>query len=146
MAIHVYFEDVDIGDELPAFTRTTDLMNWNRYASVNDEFTYTHMDDEIGRAKLNPEGAFGMGNLRLAYIVNMLTEWAGDEAEIRETGIQFRAINKKGDVLRTTGRVVAKERDGDDFLVRIETDVVNQDGESTSPGYAVVALPSRDSG
>lgn len=143
MAINKYFEDVSVGDEVPPFVRRTDLMNWNRYAAVNDEFTYTHMDDETGRAKLNPEGAFGMGNLRLAYMVNMLTDWAGDEVEIRETYIEFRAINKKNDVLTTTGRVAEKTVEGDDHLVRIETDVVNQDGTSTSPGYAVMALPRR---
>ena len=143
MTNRVYFEDVEVGQELPPFRRQTDLMNWNRYAAVNDEFTYTHMDDEVGRAKLNPEGAFGMGNLRLAYIVNMLTDWAGDEAEIRETAIEFRAINKKNDVLATYGRVIEKFRDGDDCMVRIDTNVINQHGESTSPGHAIVALPSR---
>src|SRR4051794_4165056 len=70
MAYNVYFEDVTIGDELPAWSRKTDFMNWNRYAAVNDEFVYIHMDDEAGRSALNEQGAFGMGNLRYAYIVN----------------------------------------------------------------------------
>ena len=38
MAYNVYFEDVTVGDELPAWSRKTDFMNWNRYAAVNDEF------------------------------------------------------------------------------------------------------------
>ena len=143
MAYHVYFDDIEVGQELPPFVRETDLMNWNRYAAVNDEFTYTHMDDEVGRSKLNERGAFGMGNLRLAFMINMLTDWAGDEVDVREASIRFSAINQKGDVLRTVGGVVEKTTDGSDHLVRIETDVINQDGVSTSPGYAVVALPTR---
>jgi len=143
MAVNVYFEDVEVGQEIPEFKRRTDLMNWNRYAAVNDEFIPIHMDDAAGHKGQNEQGAFGMGNLRTAYIHNMLREWAGDEAEIREVNIQFRAINQKNDLLTTTGKIVEKTVEGDDHLVRLETNVMNQDGSGTAPGYAVIALPSR---
>ena len=63
MAYKLYFEDVNVGDTLPGWSRQTDFMSWNRYAAVNDEFVYMHMDDEAGRKALNEQGAFGMGNL-----------------------------------------------------------------------------------
>ena len=66
MAVKVYFEDVNVGDEMPPWSRKTGFMNWNRYAAVNDEFVPFHMDDEAGRAAKNEQGAFGMGNLRYA--------------------------------------------------------------------------------
>ncbi len=143
MAYNVYFEDVSVGDEIPGFKRRTDLMNWNRYAAINDEFIPIHMDDAAGRQGQNEQGAFGMGNLRTAYIHNMLRNWAGDEAEIREVGLQFRAINQKNDLLTTTGKIVEKIVEGNDHLVRIETNVVNQDGAGTAPGHAIVCLPTR---
>ena len=59
MAYKVYFEDVQIGQEIPAFQRETDFMNWNRYAAVNEEFVYVHMDDEAGKAAGQGE-AFGI--------------------------------------------------------------------------------------
>ena len=58
MAYNVYFEDVEIGQEVPAFSRETDFMNWNRYAAVNEEFVYVHMDDEAGRGG----DGFGVGS------------------------------------------------------------------------------------
>jgi len=143
MTYRVYFEDVEVGQELPPFVRTTDFMNWNRYASVNDEFTFTHMDDDYCRAKLGLPGAIGMGNLRLAYVVNMLQEWAGDETDIREASIEFRGMNHKNDTLRATGRVIDKQTVDGEHLVRIATDVLNQHGAGTAPGQAVVVLPSR---
>ena len=85
MAYNVYFEDVAIGEEIPVWSRQTDFMHWNRYAAVNDEFVYIHMDDEAGKNAANEQGAFGMGNLRFAYLLNMLRDWAGDEVEILET-------------------------------------------------------------
>ena len=36
MTINVYFEDVNVGDALPEWSRQTDFMHWNRYAAVND--------------------------------------------------------------------------------------------------------------
>lgn len=143
MAENVYFEDVNVGDDIPSFTRQTDLMHWNRYAAVNDEFVYIHMDDEAGRAAANEPGAFGMGNLRWAYLLNMLREWVGDEVDVRELGVQFRAINQKNDVLTCVGTVTEKIEENGDHLVRLDTNVINQDGVATCPGHAVVALPSR---
>ena len=143
MATNVYFEDVNVGDDLPAWSRTTDFMNWNRYAAVNDEFVYIHMDDEAGRAALNEQGAFGMGNLRYTYLLNALRDWIGDEAEIREAAVQFRAINQKNDTLTVTGKITDKKVEDGENRVYLETNVVNQQGDATCPGHAVVVLPNR---
>jgi acyl dehydratase len=143
MAVKVYFEDVNVGDELPAWSRQTDFMNWNRYAAVNDEFVYIHMDDEAGRAALNEQGAFGMGNLRYTYILNALRDWIGDEAEIRECGVQFRAINQKNDILTVTGKVTEKKVEDGENRVYLDMNVVNQNGDGTCPAHAILALPNK---
>jgi acyl dehydratase len=142
VAYNVYYEDVEIGQEIPAFVRETDFMNWNRYAAVNEEFVYIHMDDEAGKAA-GQGAAFGMGNLRWAYVLNALRAWIGDEAEVRELSLQFRAVNHKHDVLRTSGVVTEKKQENGENLVVLEVNVVNQKDEKTAPGRAVVALPSR---
>ena len=118
-------------------------MSWNRYAAVNDEFVPFHMDDEAGRKAGNKEGAFGMGNLRYAYLVNALRDWIGDEAEIREIGCQYRAINQKNDVLSVVGEVVEKEVVDGENRIKLTTNVMNQNGEATCPGHAVVVLPNK---
>jgi acyl dehydratase len=142
MANNVYFEDVEIGQEIPAFERETDFMNWNRYAAVNEEFVYVHMDDEAGQAA-GQGAAFGMGNLRWAYVLNALRAWIGDEAEVRELSLQFRAVNHKHDVLRTSAVVTEKKQEDGENLVVLEVNVLNQKDEKTAPGRAVVSLPSR---
>ena len=134
------FDEIQIGDQIPAFVRTTHFAEWNRYAAVNDEFIPIHMDDEAGRAAGNDAGAFGMGNLRLAYLVNMLRAWIGEDGEIRTLTAKYRAMNQKGDELRSVGEVVGKEIVDGVALVHLKVDVVNQNGESTTPGAATVAL------
>jgi len=140
---HLFFEDVKAGDLLPAWSRQTDFMHWNRYAAVNDEFVPFHMDDEAGRAAGNAQGAFGMGNLRYAYLVNALRDWIGESGEIREVGCQYRAINQKNDVLTVVGEVTQTEVVNGECRVRLRVNVTNQLGEATCPGHAVVVLPAR---
>ena len=142
MANNVYFEDVEVGLEIPAFERKTDLMHWNRYAAINDEFLQIHMDDEAGKAA-GQGAAFGMGNLRWAYVLNALRGWLGDGGEVRELSMQFRAINHKNDVLTTQGIVTEMTQENGENLVRLDVNVINQKGDKTAPGYAIVVLPSR---
>ncbi|HJP40660.1 MAG TPA: hypothetical protein QGF35_03020 [Dehalococcoidia bacterium] len=143
MTINIYFEDVNIGDDIPEWSRTTGFMEWNRYAAVNDEFVPFHMEDESGRAAKNEAGAFGMGNLRFAYLNNALRDWIGDEAEIREVGCQYRSINQQGDTLTVRGAVTEKKVEDGENRVKLELNVFNQDGSPTCPAHAIVVLPNR---
>ena len=139
----VRFEEVAIGDSIPSFVRRTHFEEWNRYAAVNDEFVPIHMDDEAGRAAGNEQGAFGMGNLRLSYLMNMLRAWCGENCDIRELSLRYSQINQKHDELRCIGEVIAKGVVDGERRVRLRIDVLNQDGESTTPGEAeVVFLPA----
>jgi acyl dehydratase len=140
MAINVSYDNIEVGQELPVFTRKTDFDNWNRFAAVNDEFISVHMDDEMARAMGQP-GAIGMGNLRWSYLLNALRDWAGDEAEIVEMSVQFRGTNLKNDVLRTHAVVAEKKSENGKNFVVVNIDVLNQNDETTTPGTATIALP-----
>ena len=142
MAYNVYWEDVEIGEAIPEWSRKTDLMNWNRFAAVNDEFVYIHMDDEAGR-EAGYDAAFGMGNLRFAYLHNMLRDWISDRGQIIEVSCQYRLPNMKNDHLVCRGRITKKYVEEGKNLLELELRVDNQQGQNTSPGKAIVSLPSR---
>ena len=131
---------INVGTELPAWSRKTSFAEWNRYAAVNEEFVPFHMDDEAGRRAGNDEGAFGMGNLRYAYIVNALHDWIGDDGVIREVGCQYRAINQKDDVLKVVGRVTEKSVEDGRTVLRLDVNVLNTNEQATCPGHAIVEL------
>jgi hypothetical protein len=135
------FVEITSGERLPPFVAPRGLEAWNRFAAVNDEFVAVHMDDDAGRRAGNEAGAFGMGNLRLSYIANMLRGWAGDDAQIRELRVEYRSRHQKDDVLTATGTVVTVEAADGEGLVTVDVDVVTEDGRSTAPGTAVVAFP-----
>ena len=136
----ISFDQLNIGDQIPKWSRKTSFAEWNRYAAVNEEFVPFHMDDEAGRQAGNEQGAFGMGNLRYAYIVNALRDWIGDEGVICEVGCQYRAINQKNDTLTVVGEISDKKIDDGRKMVFLKIDVVNDSNEGTCPGHAVVEV------
>jgi acyl dehydratase len=125
--------EVAVGASVPSFVRTTGLQNWNRYAAVNDEFIDIHMDDESARAVGMP-GVFGMGNLRIAYLHNLLRDWVGDDGDVAAFRCEFRGMNLKGDTLTGHGTVTGVQ----DRLIELELGVTNQDGVETTPSTATV--------
>ena len=100
----VNFDDVQVGDQLPKWSRKTSFAEWNRYAAVNEEFVPFHMDDEAGRRAGNEQGAFGMGNLRYAYIVNALHAWIGDEAPYAKSVASIARSTRKTTCSRWSAR------------------------------------------
>jgi len=124
---------------IPPFIRTTGFGNWNRFAAVNDEFIPIHMDDAEA-AKVGQQGAFGMGNLRVAYLHNALEAWLGRAGGIVEVAVRFRGLNLKGDTLTASGTVTGSDEDDGSRLVHLALSVTNQDGVETTPGTATVAL------
>lgn len=133
--------DAQVGQELPTFERMSGFHAWNRYAAVNEEFVPIHMDDDAGKRAGNA-GAFGMGNLQVAYLHALLRQWMGDGGRIISVTCQIRAPNLRG--LRTIarGRVTAVRHEGDERLVDLEVWTETEEGTVLSPGTATVALPA----
>src|SRR5918992_644277 len=90
--------NVCVMSALPPYVRTTGFANWNRYAAVNDEFIDIHMDPDAARAVGMPD-AFGMGNLRVAYLHNPRHEGLPGEGDVLDPRGGSRALTMKGDVL-----------------------------------------------
>lgn len=132
-----------MSQELPAFVRTTGLANWNRYAAVNDEFIDLHMDPEAARAVGMPD-VFGMGNLRIAYLHNLLDLWLDGRGHVVAFDCEFRALNLRGDELTCHGTVTGERGAGDGTdLVDLDLGVRNQDGVETTPAHATVVRGDR---
>jgi N-terminal half of MaoC dehydratase/MaoC like domain len=131
---------IEIGDEVPAFARTTEFAHWNRYAAVNDEFIDVHMSTDAAKAAGQPD-VFGMGNLRVAYVHNALHDWLGPEGDITAFACQFRALNFLGDRLVAHAKVTALgEAAGGARCVTVDFGVLNQSGEETMPGTAELVV------
>ena len=133
--------DVEVGQELPPFQRVAGFHAWNRYASVNEEFIPIHMDDDAGRAAGNP-GAFGMGNLQVAYLHALLRQWVGEDGRILSVKCQMRAPSLRGLQTSARGRVTDVRREAGETIVDLEVWTETEEGTVLTPGTARVSLPS----
>jgi len=140
----VYFEDVEVGQEIPSFVRKTGMMEFNRFAAANEEFVPFHMEDEPAKP-FGVDRAFGMGNLRFEYVHGMLTNWIGQDGWIRRVGTQYRGYNLKDQRLTCWGKITKKYEEDGLHLVDLEIGVNNENGENQGPGFATVVLPARHS-
>jgi len=90
---------------------------------------------------------YDAGAERQSWLINLLTNWMGDDGWIKKNYAEYRKFVYLSDAVWLTGKVVKKYIDEDgEPCVDIESSAVNQRGENTMPGYSTVALPSREKG
>jgi hypothetical protein len=73
-----------------------------------------------------------------------MTNWMGDDAFLKRLRVECRRFNVYGDTQWCKGKVVRKFIHDGYALVDVEIWAQNQRGDVTAPGFATVALPSRD--
>lgn len=89
--------------------------------------------------------AYDVGPQRMSWQITMLNNWAGDHGFVKKVSDQFRGFVYLSDVVRLKGEVTEKSIDEDgDAVVTISTSAENQRGQVVMPGYATVALPTRE--
>lgn len=145
MRTPIYFEDVAEGTELPSLVKETSVMQLVVYAGASRDFYIIHHDRDYARSVGLPDIII-QGSLKSAFLGQLVTDWMGEWGTLRELAVQYRGIDVPGRPLTARGRVAAKRRDGADHLVECEIWIENADGERTTRGTAVVALPARAAG
>jgi acyl dehydratase len=104
-----------------------------------------HYNDYAARLQ-GAQIAYDVGIQRTCWQIHSLTNWMGDDGNLKSLHGQYRSHVYLSDVVRLGGRVVAKEVDEDgDHVVHLETWAQNQRGQECMPGSAILALPTRSS-
>jgi len=99
-----------------------------------------HWDEPFARAVGVP-GAYDYGPERVAWLGHLVTNWMGNQGELRRLNVQVRRHNLIGDTTRCEGKVVSKDEAAG--TVALQLGAVNQRNEVTATGEAVVSLPRR---
>lgn len=142
MAKQVYFEDVEVGQELPALVKhptTRQLVMW---AGASDDYYEIHYDKDFAQ-KSGLEGVIVHGWLAFSFVAQVVTDWMGDEGTLKKIGCTYKAMNYPYQDMTCKGKVTKKyEKDGRGY---VECDVWGQNpkGEVTVPAQATVILPRR---
>lgn len=131
------------------------LSNYRRHPAwaFRDPETYAlepvyavHYNREAARAAGLPY-PYDVGAQRHCWVLNLITNWIGDEGWIKKNYAEYRKFVYFSEVVRMKGTVIKKYVDDKgEYCVDIETHGVNQRDEDTVPGFTTVILPSREAG
>ncbi len=117
--------------------------------NVPDTVQRLHWEPERAR-ELGLPTSYDYGGLRETWLCHLVTDWMGDDAWLWKLECQHRRFNFIGDTSWLSGEVVDLRQVDTEHGVRseahLEVRVTNQRGTVTSPGSAVVLLPSREHG
>jgi acyl dehydratase len=101
-----------------------------------------HWDDALARAVGVP-AAYDYGPERVAWLGHLVTNWMGDAGMLARLAVQVRRHNLIGDTTWCRGTVTGRALVQDRGEVTLGLTAVNQRGETTAVGEAVVVLPRR---
>jgi acyl dehydratase len=87
--------------------------------------------------------SYDYGAMRETFLTNILTNWIGDDGWLWKISCQHRKFVYEGDTYWMKGRVTDKKLTDAGGEVHVDVWVENQHGTITSPGNAVVLLPTR---
>jgi acyl dehydratase len=110
-----------------------------------DSAMRVHWDDGFARS-VGATRAYDYGMLRNAWILQMVTDWMGDDAVIVRVDDRVSGFNTLGDLTRLTGVVESIDLNAEWPEVAIKVECHNQRDERTAYGTVVVRLPSREHG
>ena len=153
MAKQLYWEDVKEGDAVTALPKVATTQTLVKWAGASGDFVPIHYDEQFAQASGLPM-VIVHGALKRQWLVQLMTDWIGDEGTLRKFSCQYRQIDvprrmkslgepHSGETWQCQGKVTKKYTEGNDYFVDCEIWVENGKGEVTTPGKATVILPSK---
>jgi len=138
MPAELYWEDVNVGDEMPVLTKEPIIeVQLVKYAGASGDFNPIHTVNAIGK-KAGFNGVIAHGMLVMGFMGQAITNWVPNKF-LKKFKTRFIAITKPQDIITVTGKVVKKNDD----LITCDIMAKDQKGEVKATGSFEVGLPKR---
>ena len=142
MAEQLYYEDVTEGMEIPPLEKAVTSRSLVMYCAAYEDYAEIHHDKDAAQQAGFPR-AVVPGLFTSAFLAQLLTNWITPEGSVKRLQASYRRPHFAGETVVCKGRVAAMRAEGEERLVECEIWTENAEGETTTTGSAVVALPSR---
>jgi len=134
------YQDITVGMEIPPLVKETSPRMSAEWAGASGDYDPIHYDKEYA-IKRRFSSAVVNGRLKVAWLIQLMTNWIGDDGVLKKVGCQHRRTDIIGDPVTCKGVVIKKYIDNGEHLVDCEIWTENPRGEKTAPGTATVILP-----
>ncbi len=145
MAEQVYIDDVNEGDEIPKLTKNCSTQQLVQWAAGSGDFYQIHYDKDFAQST-GLKDIIVHGALKNAFLGQLLHDWVGEQGQVKKFGCNYRGMDDAKQEIICRGVITKKYDEGDQHFVELDIWTENPEGKKTSPGTAVVTLPSRNGG
>ena len=140
----VYYEDVEVGLELPTLHKTPSNTLLFLYSAITWNPQRIHFDKDYTLTE-GYKDIIVHGPLRGAFLSQLLTRWIGDEGVLKKMSYANRDIAYVNEPLACKGTVTRKSIENGQGLVECDIWVENAQGAKLTLGNATVILPRKES-
>lgn len=139
MMTALVFDEIELGDELPALTKPPITRTTLAYfCGASNDHNPVHVDIDFARAT-GAEDVFVHGMLNMAYMGQLLTGWV-PQTSIVNFEVKFGAIVYVGDTITCHGEVLEKNHQDGIYSVKLKLRALDQNRELKLSGEAVVKV------
>lgn len=143
MAHEIYFEDVNVGDEMPTLVKgPVQKLQLVMYAGASGDFNPLHVDDDFAKAVGMPNGVIAHGMLIMGFVGQAVTAWI-PRKYLKKLGVRFAGMTSPNNTITVTGKVTDKSQDGGDNLITCDVVAQDENGDVKISGSFQAALPSK---
>jgi len=150
----LYWEDIEVGSEIAPLSKVATSQMLVKWAGASGDFNPLHYEDSFA-ASQGVSKSIVHGQLKRAWLVQLITDWIGEQGTLKKFSCKFRAVDyprpmksmtepQEGETWWCKGRVTKKYVEGGEHCVDCDIRVENGKGERTTLGKATVGLPFRD--
>ena len=137
MTVRIRFAEIETGEEIPPLEKHPSTRQLVMWAGASGDFNPIHFDKDFALAKGLP-GVIVHGQLALAFLGQMVTDWLGNSGELARISVSYKGMNFPGEAI--TCRGVVKNKSEGAREVTLEVWAENPRGEKTVAGTAVARL------
>ena len=137
-----YFEDVQVGDEIPTLTKDPmTLQRLVRYAGASGDFNPLHTDPAVGEA-VGTGGIIAHGMLIMGFVGQMLSDYVGPTA-LRKFNVRFKGMTHLGDIITCSGTITEKNEANGEAIIAGKVQAADQNGDIKVSGTFSAVLPRK---
>ena len=142
----LYYEDIEIGDEIGPIERTVTLQQVQAFLAIrSDRSGPTRFTDDAHARSEGLPGAIVPGAVNTALVAQLLTGWS-PTVTLKKLDVSFRQVVRHNTLLEIKGVVTAKHVIDQEPQVECDVFMENEDGAVHVIGQATVVLPVRTTG
>ena len=142
MAEQLYYEDVNIGDEIAPLVKQPTTRQLVMWAGAVGDYLPIHYDKDIAQSR-GLSGVIVHGQLVGAFLGQLMTDWIGERGALRKLSCSYKGMNYPGEAVTCRGKVTKKFVQDGQHYVECSLWAENSEGEKTASGTATIILPSR---